>query len=94
MRGDQLARKWRVARAIEASSNGLTVAKFVKRGETGKSTIDRNMENPQTDGSPPPLQQEGRSGQPLGFRCISKFKIPVLFFSTPQSESSFLRRNT
>ncbi len=90
MRGDQLARQWRVARAIEASSNGLTVAKFVKRGETGKSTIDRNMENPQTDGS----QQEGRSGQPLGFRCISKFKIPILFFSTPQSESSFLRRNT
>jgi len=31
MRGDQLARKWRVARAIEASPKGLTVAEPSKR---------------------------------------------------------------
>jgi hypothetical protein len=28
MRGDQLARQWRVIRAIEASPNGLTVAEI------------------------------------------------------------------
>jgi len=35
MRGDQLARQWRLIRAIEASPNGLTVAEIVKREETG-----------------------------------------------------------
>ena len=28
MRGDQLARQWRVVRTIEASPNGLTAAKI------------------------------------------------------------------
>ena len=28
MRGDQLARQWRVIRAVEASPNGLTVAEI------------------------------------------------------------------
>jgi hypothetical protein len=30
MRGDQLARQWRVIRAIEASPNGLTAAGIVR----------------------------------------------------------------
>jgi predicted DNA-binding transcriptional regulator YafY len=44
MRGDQLARQWRVIRAIEASSNGLTVAEIAKREETGIRTIYRDLE--------------------------------------------------
>ena len=30
MRGDQLARQWRIIRGIEASSNGLTVAEIAR----------------------------------------------------------------
>jgi len=46
MRGDQLARQWRVIRAIEASTNGLTVAEIANhnREETGITTIYRDLE--------------------------------------------------
>ena len=44
MRGDQLARQWRVIRAIEASSNGLTVAEMAKREEAGIRAIYRDLE--------------------------------------------------
>ena len=40
MRGDQLARQWRIIRAIEASPSGLTVAEIAKREETGIRTIN------------------------------------------------------
>ncbi len=33
MRGDQLARQWRIARAIEVSPGGLTVAELAQREE-------------------------------------------------------------
>jgi len=44
MRGDQLARQWRIIRAIEASPNGLTVAEIAKREETGIRTSYRDLE--------------------------------------------------
>ena len=44
MRGDQLARKWRLIRAIESSPGGLTVAEIAKREETGIRTIYRDLE--------------------------------------------------
>jgi len=44
MRGDQLARQWRIIRAIEASPNGLTVAEIAQREETGIRTIYRDLE--------------------------------------------------
>ena len=44
MRGDQLARQWRIIRAIEASPSGLTVAEIAKREETGIRTIYRDLE--------------------------------------------------
>jgi hypothetical protein len=44
MRGDQLARQWRIIRAIEASPTGLTVAEIAKREETGIRTIYRDLE--------------------------------------------------
>jgi len=44
MRGDQLARQWRVIRAIEASPNGLTVAEIAKREDSGIRTIYRDLE--------------------------------------------------
>jgi len=44
MRGDQLARQWRVIRAIEASPGGLTVAEIAEREETGIRTIYRDLQ--------------------------------------------------
>jgi predicted DNA-binding transcriptional regulator YafY len=44
MRGDQLARQWRIIRAIEASPSGLTVAEIAKRETTGIRTIYRDLE--------------------------------------------------
>jgi hypothetical protein len=44
MRGDQLARQWRVIRAIEASPGGLTVAEIAKREETGIPGIYFDLE--------------------------------------------------
>ncbi len=44
MRGDQLARQWRVIRAIEASPGGLSVTEIAEREETGIRTIYRDLE--------------------------------------------------
>jgi transposase len=44
MRGDQLARQWRIIRAIETSPSGLTVSEIAKREETGIRTIYRDLE--------------------------------------------------
>jgi predicted DNA-binding transcriptional regulator YafY len=52
MRGDQLARQWRIIRAIEASPTGLTVAEIAKREETGIRTIYRDLEALQVAGFP------------------------------------------
>ena len=50
MRGDQLARQWRIIRAIEASPNGLTVTEIAQREETGFRTIYRDLEALQAAG--------------------------------------------
>ena len=52
MRGDQLARQWRVIRAIEASPGGLTVAEIAEREETGIRRIYRDLEPLQAGGFP------------------------------------------
>ena len=52
MRGDQLARQWRIIRAIEASPNGLTVTEIAQREETGIRTIYRDLEALQSAGFP------------------------------------------
>ena len=66
MRGDQLARQWRIIRAIEASPNGLTVTEIAQREETGIRTIYRGLEALQAAGFP--LNSERvEKAQPLGF---------------------------
>jgi predicted DNA-binding transcriptional regulator YafY len=50
MRGDQLARQWRIIRAIEADPNGLTVTAIAQREETGMRTINRTLGAPQASG--------------------------------------------
>jgi predicted DNA-binding transcriptional regulator YafY len=81
MRGDQLARQWRIIRAIEASPNGLTVAEIAQREETGIRTIYRDLEALQAAGFP--LYTERVNGaNRWAFVDTFKLKIPPPFTLT------------
>jgi hypothetical protein len=77
MRGDQLARQWRVVRAVEASPNGLTLAELAKREETGARTIYRDLEALQAAGFPLYTERAER-GNRWAFIDTFKFKIPPI----------------
>ena len=78
MRGDQLARQWRIIRGIEASSNGLTVAEIAKREETGLRTIYRDLEALQSAGFPLYNEKVDKANR-WAFVDTYKFKIPAPF---------------
>jgi hypothetical protein len=81
MRGDQLARQWRIIRAIESSPNGLTVAEIAKREETGIRTIYRDLEALQVAGFPLYTEKAEKSNR-WAFVDTFKFKIPTPFTLT------------
>ncbi len=81
MRGDQLARQWRVIRAIEASPNGLTVAEVAQREETGIRTIYRDLEALQSAGFPLYTEKVEKANR-WAFIDTFKFKIPPPFTLT------------
>jgi predicted DNA-binding transcriptional regulator YafY len=68
MRGDQLARQWRVIGAIEASPNGLTVAEIAKREDSGIRTIYRDLEAHHSPG-----HAKARSAPRETFRVLLAF---------------------
>ena len=78
MRGDQLARQWRIIRAIEASPNGLTVAEIAKRKETGIRTIYLDLETLQAAGFPLYTERVDRVNR-WAFIDTFKFKIHLSF---------------
>jgi len=78
MRGDQLARQWRVAQAIEASPNGLTEAKLAKREDAGIRTICRDLESLKAAGFPLYTEKVERATR-WAFIDTFKFKIPPPF---------------
>ncbi len=81
MRGDQLARQWRLIRAIKANPNGLTVAEIAQREETGIRTIYRDLEALQAGGFP--LYTERVDGaNRWAFVDTFKFKVPAPFTLT------------
>ena len=81
MRGDQLARQWRVIRAIEASPGGLTVTEIAEREETGIRTIYRDLEALQAAGFPLFTERVERANR-WAFIDTFKFKIPPPFTLT------------
>jgi predicted DNA-binding transcriptional regulator YafY len=81
MRGDQLARQWRIIRAIEASPNGLTVTEIAQREETGIRTIYRDLEALQAAGFPLYTEKVERATR-WAFIDTFKFKIPPPFTLT------------
>jgi predicted DNA-binding transcriptional regulator YafY len=90
MRGDQLARQWRVIRAIEASANGLTVAEIAEREETGLRTIYRDLEAIQTAGFPLYTERVDKANRGA-FVDTYKFKIPAPFTLTELMSLYFYR---
>jgi predicted DNA-binding transcriptional regulator YafY len=81
MRGDQLARQWRIIRAIEANPDGLTVAEVARREETGIRTIYRDLEVLQAAGFFLYTERVERSNR-WDFLDTFKFKIPPPFTLT------------
>jgi predicted DNA-binding transcriptional regulator YafY len=73
MRGDQLIRRWRVIRAIEASPNGLTVTEIAQREETGIRTIYRNLDALQTAGFRYPCHAKAQRAPKEIFRLLLSF---------------------
>jgi hypothetical protein len=78
MRGDQLARQWRIIWAIEASPNGLTVTEIAWREETGFRTIYRNLEALQAAGFPLYTEKVERANR-WPFVDTAKFKMAFSF---------------
>ena len=81
MRGDQLARQWRIIREIEASPTGLTVSEIAKREETGIRTIYRDLEALQVAGFPL-YNERVENANRWAFIDTFKFKIPAPFTLT------------
>jgi len=90
MRGDQLARQWRVIRAIEASPNGLTVAEIAQREETGIRTIYLEPEALQAAGSSLYFERVDLSNRCVFVDTI-KFKTPLPFTLTEFMSLYFYR---
>ena len=89
MRGDQLARQWRIIRAIAASPNGLTVTEIAQREEPGIPMIYRELEALQAAGFPLYSERGNRSNH-WAFIDTFKFKTPPPF-TLPELISYFHR---
>lgn len=81
MRGDQLARQWRIIRSIEASPTGLTVAELAKREGIGIRTVYRDLVALQQAGFPLYTERVERASR-WAFIDTYKFKIPPPFTLT------------
>jgi predicted DNA-binding transcriptional regulator YafY len=75
MRGDQLARQWRIIRAIEARPSRLTVIEIAQREETRIRTIYRDLEALQAAGFPLYTERAEKANH-WAFINTFKFKIP------------------
>jgi hypothetical protein len=85
MRGDQLARQWRVIRAIKASPKGLTITEIAQREETGIRTIYRDLAALQVAGFPCPYHAKAQKAPKEIFRLLLSF---LYIFLTPSDSIS------
>ena len=61
MRGDQLARQWRILRQLEVSRNGLTANDIAEEGGVSLRTAYRDMDDLQYAGFPIFSEKEGKA---------------------------------
>jgi hypothetical protein len=76
MRGDQLAR-WRMIRAVEANSKGLTETERPDQKETSPGPTSRTLETFQAAGFPLYAQKVERASRWI-FIDSFKFRIPLI----------------
>ena len=81
MRGEQLARQWRLLRLIESSKNGLTVAELSDREGVVPRTIYRDLEALQEAGFPLYAERVDRAHR-WAFIDTFKFQVPQPFSLT------------
>ena len=81
MRGDQLARQWRIIRSIEANPQGLTIEEIVKMESCSRRTIYRDLDALQDAGFPLYTKQVEQKNA-WAFVDSYKFKVPPPFSIT------------
>ena len=81
MRGDQLARQWRILRHIESSGQGLTVAELAKLEGISLRTAYRDLEALQEAGFPLYTTRVERTNR-WAFVDTYKFQVPQPFTMT------------
>lgn len=81
MRGEQLARQWRILRHIEASKNGMTVAEMADLEGIGVRTAYRDLEALQEAGFPLYYEKVDRINR-WAFVDTYKFRVPQPFTMT------------
>ena len=86
MRGDQLAR-WRMIRAVEANSNGVTETERAEQRETAPRTIYLDLGTLQGEGFPLYTERVERANRWPLIHSL-KFKLPAPFTSC--GERSYL----
>ena len=90
MRGDQLARQWRVLRMIESQKQGATVAELAAREGCHPRTIWRDLTAIQAAGFPLYSERHGQKTR-WGFVEGYKFHLPVPFTVTELMSLYFYR---
>jgi predicted DNA-binding transcriptional regulator YafY len=81
MRGDQLARQWRILRLIESSHTGLTVAEIADHEEVSLRTAYRDLEALQDAGFPLYCEKFEQANR-WAFVDTFRFRVPQPFSMT------------
>jgi predicted DNA-binding transcriptional regulator YafY len=90
VRGDQLARQWRILRTIESRKYGATVAELAAEEDCHPRTIWRDLAAIQAAGFPLYSEKDGQKSR-WGFIEGYKFHLPVPFTVTELMSLYFYR---
>jgi predicted DNA-binding transcriptional regulator YafY len=90
LRGDQLARQWRILRTIESSKHGATVAQLAAEEDCHTRTIWRDLAAIQSAGFPLYSEKDGSTSR-YCFVEGYKFHLPVPFTVTELMSLYFYR---
>ena len=90
MRGDQLARQWRILRTIESKKQGATVAELSAQEDCSPRTIWRDLAAIQEAGFPLYSEMSGHKSR-WGFVEGYRFQLPVPFTVTELMSLYFYR---
>ena len=82
MRGDRLARHWRILKQIEVCRNGLTAAEVAELGDISLKTAYRDLEHLEASGFPIYPERGEEGGQRWKFIDSYRFKVPPPFTLT------------